>query len=71
VSLPLSETPLVVLSACETGLGDVLLGNDILSLANAFLFAGARNVVASLWPIPDIATRDFMAAFYTGLRSGL
>ncbi|MFZ6778037.1 CHAT domain-containing protein [Undibacterium sp. Ji83W] len=68
--LPLNETPLVVLSACETGLGDVLLGNEILSLANAFMFAGARYVVASLWRIPDAETRAFMAMFYTRLRSG-
>jgi CHAT domain-containing protein len=59
-----------VLSACQTGLGhrhpDSLIG-----LANAFLIAGAQAVVATLWKIPDDATRTLMEDFYQGLTDGL
>jgi len=61
---------LVVLSACQTGLGrrhpDSLIG-----LANAFLIAGAQAVVATLWKVPDDATRTLMDDFYQGLADGL
>jgi CHAT domain-containing protein/Tfp pilus assembly protein PilF len=67
---------LVVLSACETGLGaglhrDVPAGDDWVGLTRAFLYAGARSVVASLWAVDDHATRVLMEHFYAGLRAGL
>jgi CHAT domain-containing protein len=63
---------LVVLSACQTGLGsgaltDVPPGDDWVGLTRAFLHAGARRVVATLWPIDDWATAAFMERFYENL----
>jgi CHAT domain-containing protein len=65
---------LVVLSACQTGLGsgalaDVPAGDDWVGLTRAFLHAGAANVVATLWPVDDWATAALMEAFYEGYRS--
>jgi CHAT domain-containing protein len=66
---------LIVLSACETGLGsglrrDVPPGDDWVGLVRAFLYAGARSVVASLWPVDDRATASLMERFYAELESG-
>lgn len=66
---------LVVLSACQTGLGagslaDVPAGDDWVGLVQAFHFAGASNVLATLWPVQDRATADLMTRFYTALRAG-
>lgn len=66
---------LLVLSACETGLGsglrrDVPPGDEWVGLVRAFLYAGARSVVASLWPVDDRATATLMEGFYAGLASG-
>jgi len=58
---------LVVLSACETNIGNDLRGEGLLSLARGFLYAGARQVVASLWKVDDRATAVFMQRFYTAL----
>ena len=65
---------LVVLSACQTGLGsgtlaDVPPGDDWVGLTRAFLYAGAANVVATLWPVQDQATADLMERFYLELAS--
>jgi len=58
---------LVVLSACETYAGNDLRGEGLLSLARGFLYAGARQVMASLWKVDDRATAVFMQRFYTAL----
>ncbi|MEI2769966.1 MAG: CHAT domain-containing protein [Candidatus Competibacter sp.] len=62
--LRLDAAPLVVLSACETGLGIQLSGDEVVSLANGFISAGARAVVSSLWPVPDPETKQLMQTFY-------
>lgn len=59
---------LVVLSACETGVGDELAGEGMASLARAFFEAGARRVVSSLWRVGDRSTARLMTQFYEGYR---
>lgn len=59
-----------VLSACNTGSGKVLNGEGVLGLSRAFLLAGARTVVVSLWPVASEATKDLMIRFYTHVKAG-
>jgi tetratricopeptide (TPR) repeat protein len=61
---------IVVLSACETGVAVYSRGDEMIGLVRAFLVAGASRVVASLWPVDDAVTMQFMAAFYRALHSG-
>ncbi len=61
---------LVVLSACETGLGAATAGDDFLGLARSFYLGGARAVVNSLWPVHDRPTRIFMTEFHRLARGG-
>lgn len=66
------DTDVAVLSACDTGGGPILAGDGVQSLARAFLFAGARSVVASLWQVDDRETQVLMDRFYQGwLDDGL
>ena len=60
---------LVVLSACDTGLG-VVTEDSILGLSSAFIAAGASSVVSTLWSVPDASTADLMAEFYRQLDKG-
>lgn len=58
---------LITLSACETALGKVLKGDDVIGFTRGFLYAGARSIVSSLWMVDDRATRDLMIDFYKNL----
>ena len=60
---------LVTLSACETGLGKVLSGDDVVGLTRGFLYAGAHSIVASLWPVSDEETKHLMSGFYRNLKT--
>jgi len=68
--MDLSGTELVVLSACETGLGDAKSGQGVFGLRRTFAIAGAHSLVISLWKVPDTQTRLLMEAFYRHLLAG-
>ena len=68
--LDLWGTQLVVLSACDTGRGDVKPGQGVYGLHRAFLVAGAETVVMSLWKVNDETTRVLMEAYYSNLLAG-
>ena len=61
---------LVVLSACETGLGQVAKGEGIIGLTRGFLYAGAANLLVSLWQVSDVTTADLMVDFYDKMLAG-
>jgi CHAT domain-containing protein len=69
--LDLKNASLVVLSACETGVGQVSASEDITSLNRAFIYAGSPSVLASLITVRDDSTSLLMSAFYQGLAKGL
>jgi CHAT domain-containing protein len=62
--MPLSKTDLVVLSACESGLGDTAGGEGFLGIQRAFQVAGARTTIATLWKVDDEWSQKLMSAFY-------
>ncbi len=63
------KASLVVLSACETGLGKLSSGDELVGLTRAFIYAGTPSVVASLWNVEDSSTAQLMASFYKNLKT--
>jgi CHAT domain-containing protein len=59
---------LVVLSGCQTGLGEEINGEGLIGLTRGFMYAGASRVVASLWAVSDVATAELMAGFYRAME---
>jgi CHAT domain-containing protein len=65
------KAKIVSLSACQSGLAEVLGGDQIVGLSTAFLYAGAETIVASLWQVGDEATFELMTDFHRRLRAGV
>jgi CHAT domain-containing protein/tetratricopeptide (TPR) repeat protein len=68
--LDLTNTALAVLSACDTGMGDIKTGEGVFGLRRAFSLAGAKTLVMSLWKVPDTPTQELMEDFYQRLLAG-
>lgn len=70
INIDLRQNQLVVMSACETGLGDIAGSEGVYGLQRAFKMAGTNFLVMSLWQVPDKETSEFMQTFYSELTMG-
>lgn len=70
IGLPLQGTALVTLSACESGLGRIAQGDEVLGFTRSFLTAGTSSLISSLWPVSDDATAVLMGTLYADLARG-
>ena len=71
MGMDLSNTQLVTLSACNTGVGAIQKGEGVASLGRAFAYAGCQNQLISLWPANDKSTTAIMSHYYSNLKNGL
>jgi CHAT domain-containing protein len=67
--LNLTDNKVVTLSACETGLGSVSQGDELVGLSRAFIYAGAPSVIVSLWSVSDESTANIMVSMYNYLKN--
>ncbi len=70
IGMPMQGSALVTLSACESGLGKIADGDEVLGFTRSFLSAGASSLISSLWPVSDDATAVLMGTLYTELSKG-
>ncbi|QHJ00994.1 CHAT domain-containing protein [Xylophilus rhododendri] len=70
IGMPLQGTALVTLSACESGLGRITQGDEVLGFTRSFLSAGTSSLISSLWPVSDDATAVLMGTLYSELAKG-
>src|SRR5208337_2363231 len=65
------QSDIVVLSACETGLGRMVRGDGVIGLTRAFQVAGSNRVLVTLWSVSDDATEQFMVSMYAKVKAGM